>query len=213
MTSFPIPSCEKHCKLTVEILYFYRAVHAHRMRLFGLYELIQREIPDMFQPWREEGHLIKGYLYLHDLPKIQGLAQLREHGYSSEHTLCCRLGRFYGKNKSQLSSQELQNLEAAITDLNEIERRQKDQLLRGILLYADEEKRREFSKFITWLERVIDVTDTELSRAEEMGIKPSLFGATHFLQQRGEKEAAELSFQLESRLQGNHKIPSKFTVH
>jgi hypothetical protein len=213
MTSFPIPACENHCKLTVEILYFYRAVHAHRARLFGLYELIQREIPDMFSPWKNEGHLIKSYLFLHDLPKIQGLPKLREHGYSSEHTLCCRLGRFYGKNKSQLSAEELSSLESAISDLNEVERRQKDNLLKGMLLFSSEEKRQDFSKFISWLERVIDVTDTELSRAEEMGIKPTLFGATQFLHQRGEKEAAELSFQLESRLQESFRISSKFTIH
>lgn len=213
MTTFPVPPCESPCKLTVEMLYFYKAVHAHRRRLFGLYELIQNEIPEMFEPWRGETHLIKSYLFLHDLPKVQPLSKLKSYGYSSPHTLCCRLGQFFGKNKCSMTLEEQNFLEAAIGDLNEVERQQKDRLIQDISAFWDKDKIKEFGKFITWLERVIDVTDTELWRGEELGRKPILFGATQFLENRGEKKAAELSFQIETLLNDNPALATKITLH
>ncbi len=215
MTMHPIPHCEApcKCKLTVEVLYFYRAVHAHRSRLFGLYDLIRQEIPEMFGPWKEETQLIQSYLYLHDLPKIQSLDKLKEHGYKSQHTLCCRLGQFYGKNKAEMTLMEQNYLEAAILDLNSIEDKQKKKLVDSLSSQWTEAERKDFDKFISWLERVVDVTDTELWRGEEMGRTPVLFGATQYLERRGEKNAAELSFQLESMLQNNAHLTGKFTIH
>jgi hypothetical protein len=115
--------------------------------------------------------VIKDYSDLHDRPKEMTLAELQKWGYVLTEDIATILGRYYGKDKSELSYQDSLNLEIAISELNRIEQEIKDvffaefnQAYYGVTNMTDTQAQLET------LEHWVDIIDTRLSRRDELNI-------------------------------------------
>lgn len=171
---------------------FTKEMQAHRKRLVNYAKILKNSYPQMFRQVSEQQ--IDLYFNLHDKPKVESLAELAKFGYQNSLTIGERLARFHGDNLQKLSPQESQELRETINALNEIERQEK----------ADFFRRNRWSKSeistLSFLERVVDITDVGLYRTQEMGLKPQLFDGAKYLRSKGEVVAAKLSEFLEEKI-------------
>jgi hypothetical protein len=171
---------------------FVQKMNEHRSRVAASGMLLRDSFPDIFKDVPPE--LVAEYLALHDRPKIESLAELRQRGYEGSKSLAARLARFYNTNINQLRPDIANILRADIADLNRLE---------------DLEKRDFFSRknispeqihLLQWLEEIADYTDVGLHRREELSLKAEPYDGMRFLLKHGDKPGARLSRWLEDHL-------------
>jgi hypothetical protein len=131
----------------------------HRQRIVEYAYKLYPLLPKFQNYWI---YLIE-YLELHDLPKVMSLDQIKKTYPNYEHSvpIYYRLAKFFGRDKKDLNSLELEELEEAIRDLNHIEKiikaNFKSNLPQGIPDFED-------------IEIVLDFIDTTLFRRLELNI-------------------------------------------
>ena len=174
------------CDAKIPPAEFVELMEKHRARLVTLALMTSSAHRDEFGAISPE--LIERYLRLHDMPKVQSLQVLKTYGYEREKSIAEQLAEVYGSNIRDMGANDRLALQTTIDSLNFIEKTQKQALFDQEHL-TDQQKHQ-----LERLERIVDVTDTGIARAEEMGIKRSPYdGSNYLLAHDHDVHAAQIS--------------------
>jgi hypothetical protein len=135
----------------------------HRARLEPMAQAVLKEYGIMFSHLNED--LVRQYIALHDLPKVQSLADLQRYGYTANKSIMERLAPYFGRSREQLAPEEQILFDDAVRDLNAIEEVQKKIFFRTLKL--DRVTIRQLRQLEYW----IDNFDTRTNRRVELAIK------------------------------------------
>lgn len=144
--------------------------------------------------------LVESYLFLHDLPKMMTVEQLRPYGYGRETNILQHLYAYYGSHQRPEIVEELNQIE------NVLKTRVMEKKFADMPLSIQKQKGAIMAE-LELLEKAADVADTKNYRDIELAFKKEPGAAARFLNERGEFVAAEIADWIEKKeLQDPHQL-------
>ncbi len=184
---------------------FRRETRLHRMRVIE-YSLLALEqfsnhFPQLSQlESSQRMFLVESYLFLHDLPKMMTVEQLRPFGYDRERNILQDLHAYYGTNQRPEIVEVLNKIE------NVIKARVMDKKFAEMPL-SIQKQRGSIMAELELLEKAADVADTKNYRDIELAFKKEPGAAARFFNERGEVVTAKIADWIEKKeLQDPHQL-------
>ena len=172
---------------------FTQEVENHKSRVlansFKIFNQYKNEFPIVTAlPIEISQMLISSYMELHDAPKTMTHAQLLALGYQDTKTILEKLYEVYGVN--------LQKRPDFINELNSIEDKIKNDMLKEKFNYLNADLVDEVLSELKFVERIADVTDTLHTRGSELGFVYVLNSAEKYFLDRNEALSANIAYWL-----------------